>query len=168
MRWCIRGTEFRGGARDNVDEMAVVCGVRDKFEVGIFVLQLCPLEDWLTYIHTGRVAPIHGPETELPQVEPEQHVDDPGAHETDDWEPQQAADVLLSDEVIMGAFDSGNETVPRCLQLAGGLSPLAPWAHFTLRSKVVERAIRLAMIVELAGRHYDWNRQEFPARGWDV
>jgi len=34
-------------------------------------LQLCPLEDWLTYIHTGRVAPIHGPEAELPQMEPE-------------------------------------------------------------------------------------------------
>jgi len=68
----------------------------------------------------------------------------------------------------MGAIDSGNEAVPQCLQLAGGLSPLAPWAHFTLRSKVVERAIRLAMIVELAGRHYDRNRQEFPVRSWDV
>jgi hypothetical protein len=100
-------------------------------------LKLCSLEEWLIYVHTGRVALLAGPESELPQMEPEPLVNDPEAHEIDDWAPPLTSDVLLSDEAILSAFDFGHESVARCLQLASGLSPLAPWAHFTLRSKLL-------------------------------
>ena len=91
---------------------------------------------------------------------------DPEAHETDDWTPAPADDLLLSDEAILSTIESGMETVPRCILLAAGLSPFSPWAHFTLRTKIVDRAIKLAMMIDLAGRHYDSGRPGFPSIDW--
>jgi hypothetical protein len=129
-------------------------------------LRLCSLAEWLTYIHLGKAELPESLDPDLPHTEPDVPLPDPEAHETDDWAPPQAADLLLSDDAILRTIESGMKMIPNCIQLAVGLSPFSPWAHFTLRTKIVEKAIKLAMMVELAGKHYDSRRPGFPTIDW--